>query len=224
MSARLPDGLRRGVDGEVRCWWCGDHEDYIRYHDTEWGAPVTSDVRLFEKLALEGFQAGLSWLTILRKREHFRSAFAGFDPERVARFGARDVTRLLADAGIVRHRGKIEATISNARAYLELREAEGSLASFVWRYAPPTSVRVRRKADVVSESAESRALSKELKRRGWRFVGPTTLYAFFQAMGLVNDHVEGCGRLSAIAALRTQIPALRGPDSAPARPRSGVRR
>jgi DNA-3-methyladenine glycosylase I len=204
----------------VRCWWCGDHEDYVRYHDTEWGVPVTDDVRLFEKLALEGFQSGLSWLTILRKRENFRAAFAGFDPERVARFGTRDVTRLLADAGIVRHRGKIEATISNARAYLELRDAEGSLADFVWRYVPAVRARVRRKADVVSESLESRALSKELKRRGWRFVGPTTMYAFSQAMGLVNDHVEGCVRFSAIEALRTPPPALRGPGSGSARRRS----
>lgn len=213
MSARLADGLQRGADGVVRCWWCGDHDDYARYHDTEWGVPVTDDVRLFEKLALEGFQAGLSWLTILRKRENFRAAFAGFDPERVARFGARDVTRLLADAGIVRHRGKIEATISNARAYLELRAAEGSLADFVWRYAPEAPTAIRGKGDIVSESPESRALSKELKRRGWRFVGPTTVYAFFQAMGLVNDHVEGCARFSAIAALRRPPQVPRAPGS-----------
>jgi DNA-3-methyladenine glycosylase I len=220
VSSRLADGLQRAADGVVRCWWCGDHEDYVRYHDTEWGVPVTNDVRLFEKLALEGFQAGLSWLTILRKRENFRAAFAGFDPERVARFGARDVARLLADAGIVRHRGKIEATISNARAYLDLREAEGSFTAFVWQYAPETPTRIRRKGDIVSESPESRALSKELKRRGWRFVGPTTMYAFSQAMGLVNDHLEGCARFSAVAALRTQLPALRGPGSGPVRRRS----
>lgn len=172
------------------------------YHDREWGVPVTSEVRLFEKIALEGFQSGLSWLTILRKRENFRAAFASFDPERVARFGARDVTRLLGDAGIVRHRGKIEATISNAQALLKLRDREGSLTQFVWRYAPSALVRVRTKADVRATSTESVALSKELKARGWRFVGPTTCYAFFQAMGLVNDHLEGCARYASVAALR----------------------
>jgi DNA-3-methyladenine glycosylase I len=188
----------------MRCWWCGNDPDYVRYHDEEWGVPVLDDIRLFEKIALEGFQSGLSWLTILRKRDNFRAAFAGFDPARVARFGARDVTRLLGDAGIVRHRGKIEATISNARALLALRDREGSLAQFVWRYAPTSLARVRTKADVRATSAESVALSKELKARGWRFVGPTTCYAFFQAMGLVNDHLEGCARMSTVAALRTQ--------------------
>lgn len=192
MTPALRDGLQRGGDGVVRCWWCGDLADYVRYHDTEWGFPVHDELRLFEKLSLEGFQAGLSWLTILRKRENFRRAFAGFAPERVAQFGARDVRRLLADAGIVRHRGKIEATITNARAYLALRETEGSLRDFVWQFAPPESRRVRTRADIPSTSPESHALSRELKRRGWRFVGPTTVYAFFQAMGLVNDHLEGC--------------------------------
>jgi DNA-3-methyladenine glycosylase I len=174
----------------------------VEYHDREWGVPVTDEVRLFEKIALEGFQSGLSWLTILRKREHFRAAFAGFDPEKVARFGARDVTRLLGDAGIVRHRGKIEATISNAQALLELRDREGSLTNFVWGYAPSAVSRVRSRADVRATSEESVALSKELKRRGWRFVGPTTCYAFFQAMGLVNDHLEGCERHLPVQALR----------------------
>jgi len=202
VTKSLVDGLRRGDDSIVRCWWCGDSPEYVEYHDREWGVPVTDEVRLFEKIALEGFQSGLSWLTILRKREHFRAAFAGFDPEKVARFGARDVTRLLGDAGIVRHRGKIEATISNAQALLELRDREGSLTNFVWGYAPSAVSRVRSRADVRATSEESVALSKELKRRGWRFVGPTTCYAFFQAMGLVNDHLEGCERHLPVQALR----------------------
>ncbi|MEX2180591.1 MAG: DNA-3-methyladenine glycosylase I [Gemmatimonadaceae bacterium] len=193
---RLPDGLQWHADGVVRCWWCGDDAEYVRYHDTEWGVPVRDDRRLFEKLSLEGFQAGLSWLTILRKRENFRRAFAKFDPAAIARFGARDIHRLLGDAGIVRHRGKIEAVINNARRYLTLVEEGGSLADLVWRYAPnPRSrpARVTRKT-IPSETAESQALARELKRRGWRFVGPTTLYAFSQAMGLVNDHIHGCAR------------------------------
>lgn len=202
MTKSLADGLRRGDDALVRCWWCGDSPEYVEYHDREWGVPVTDEVRLFEKIALEGFQSGLSWLTILRKRENFRAAFAGFNPERVARFGTKDVARLLADAGIVRHRGKIEATISNAQALLELREQEGSLTRFVWNYAPASLARVRTRADVRATSEESVALSKELKRRGWRFVGPTTCYAFFQAMGLVNDHLEGCERFAPTQTLR----------------------
>ena len=211
MKENLSDGLRRGDDSIVRCWWCGDSPDYLEYHDSEWGVPVTDEVRLFEKIALEGFQSGLSWLTILRKRENFRAAFSGFDPERVARFGARDVARLLADAGIVRHRGKIEATISNARALLELRDREGSLTRFVWSYAPASLARVRTRADVRATSEESIALSKELKRRGWRFVGPTTCYAFFQAMGLVNDHLEGCDRFAPVQALRASTLAQLSP-------------
>ena len=211
MKENLSDGLRRGDDSIVRCWWCGDLPDYLEYHDSEWGVPVTDEVRLFEKIALEGFQSGLSWLTILRKRENFRAAFSGFDPERVARFGARDVARLLADAGIVRHRGKIEATISNARALLELRDREGSLTRFVWSYAPASLARVRTRADVRATSEESIALSKELKRRGWRFVGPTTCYAFFQAMGLVNDHLEGCDRFAPVQALRASTLAQLSP-------------
>jgi DNA-3-methyladenine glycosylase I len=202
MTRSLADGLRRCDDAVVRCWWCGDSPEYVEYHDREWGMPVTDEVRLFEKIALEGFQSGLSWLTILRKRENFRAAFAGFEPERVARFGTKDVARLLADAGIVRHRGKIEATISNAQALLELREQEGSLTRFVWNYAPASLARVRTRADVRATSEESVALSKELKRRGWRFVGPTTCYAFFQAMGLVNDHLEGCERFAPVQTLR----------------------
>jgi DNA-3-methyladenine glycosylase I len=188
------EGLIRGDDGVVRCWWADSAPEYRAYHDHEWGFPVADDVRLFEKLSLEGFQAGLSWLTILRKREAFRSAFAGFDVERIAGFGERDVARLLADAGIVRHRGKIEAVINNARRAVELVDAEGSIASYVWRFEPdPRTGRLDRAALAqLATSAESKALAKDLKRRGWRFVGPTTVYAFMQAMGLVNDHLDGC--------------------------------
>jgi DNA-3-methyladenine glycosylase I len=189
-------GLSRAEDGVVRCWWGDSAPEYRAYHDSEWGLPVSEDRRLFEKLVLEGFQSGLSWLTILRKREGFRRAFAGFDFEQVARFGARDVRRLLADAEIVRHRGKIEATVNNARRAVELVEAEGSLAAYVWRFEPDPASRPRRltwaRLRELNESPESRALAKDLKRRGWRFVGPTTVYAFMQAVGLVNDHLDGC--------------------------------
>jgi DNA-3-methyladenine glycosylase I len=187
-----PDGLVEHADGRTRCWWCGTDASYLAYHDQEWGRPTTDEVRLFEKLCLEGFQAGLSWLTILRKREAFRRAFAGFDPARVARFGDEDVARLLGDAGIVRNRAKIEATIANARAYLDLAAAEGSLASYVWRFAPVDPPVPRSRAEVRATSPEATALSRDLKRRGWRFVGPTTVYAFQQAMGLVDDHLVGC--------------------------------
>jgi DNA-3-methyladenine glycosylase I len=193
----LADGLVRNEDGVVRCWWgSSDSPEYRAYHDDEWGTPVVDDVRLFEKLSLEGFQSGLSWLTILRKREAFRRAFAGFDFRVVAGFEERDVERLLEDASIVRHRGKIESTITNARRALELVEAEGSLAAFVWRFEPPPADRphslTRDALMELSQTEASRALAKELKRRGWTFVGPTTVYAFMQAMGLVNDHLEGC--------------------------------
>jgi DNA-3-methyladenine glycosylase I len=198
MTPRLAKGLQRGADGVVRCWWCGDDPLYVRYHDTEWGVPVTDDVRLFEKLSLEGFQAGLSWITILRKRERFREGFAGFSPERVARFGARDVARLLRDEGIVRHRGKIEAVINNARRYEALREAEGSLAAFIWRHRPASRPKRVSREGIVAITPESAALSKALKAREWRFVGPTTMYALFQAMGLVNDHLTGCFRRAPI--------------------------
>ncbi len=181
--------VRMGEGDILRCWWAGTDPLYVDYHDREWGFPVTEDVRLFEKLSLEGFQAGLSWLTILRKRENFRSAFAGFDIRRVAGFGETDVARLLDDAGIVRHRGKIEATINNARRTLELIDEFGSLASYVWSYAPD---RPGPPADLPSITPESTAMSNDLKKRGWRFVGPTTVYAFMQAMGLVNDHLSGC--------------------------------
>ena len=190
------EALVVGSDGKSRCFWGAGSAEYQPYHDGEWGRPVADDVRLFEKLCLEGFQAGLSWLTILRKRENFRAAFAGFDLARVARFGTRDVQRLLADAGIVRHRGKIESVINNARRALDLVEEAGSLAAFFWRYEPTSRARPgpldRAKLATMSTTAESVALSKALKQRGWTFVGPTTVYAFMQAMGLVNDHVHGC--------------------------------
>jgi DNA-3-methyladenine glycosylase I len=190
-------GLWKGTDGQVRCGWCGASPEYVAYHDTEWGVPVhDDDRRLFEKICLEGFQSGLSWLTILRKRENFRRAFANFEIEPVGRFSTRDVTRLLKDAGIVRHRGKIESTINNARRCQELVEEFGSLANYVWRFEPPVRSRPRKLTwDVLktmTTSPESIALSKDLRRRGWTFVGPTTMYAFMQAMGLVNDHLHGC--------------------------------
>ena len=185
-----PDVVAMGPDGVPRCAWAGAAPEFLSYHDTEWGFPVADDRRLFEKLCLEGFQAGLSWRTILAKRENFRNAFRGFDFDQMAEFTDDDVTRLLGDAGIVRHRGKIEAAINNAGRARELVASEGSLAGFIWRYEPDMSERATPR--VQSTSAESIALSKELKRRGWRFVGPTTVYAFMQAMGLVNDHAEGC--------------------------------
>jgi DNA-3-methyladenine glycosylase I len=179
-----------GPDGKPRCRWCAAAPEFLAYHDTEWGFPVADDRRLFEKLCLEGFQSGLSWRTILAKRENFRAAFHDFDFDRIARFTARDVGRLLKDEGIVRHRGKIEAVINNAKRARDLVKQEGSLAAFIWRYEP--SVRMLGKPQTASTSAESIALSKELKKRGWAFVGPTTVYAFLQAMGLINDHVEDC--------------------------------
>ena len=177
-----------------RCSWPGEDELYIRYHDREWGRPVVDDQRLFEKICLEGFQSGLSWITILRKRDNFRTAFRDFDPKAVARFGARDVQRLLKDAGIVRHRGKIESTINNAQRALELIDERGSLAAYFWSWEPEAKNRPKRLSRdlIMSTTPESTALSKDLKKRGWTFVGPTTCYAFMQAMGLVNDHVHDC--------------------------------
>ena len=179
-----------------RCWWPGEDELYVQYHDHEWGRPVTDDRRLFEKICLEGFQSGLSWITILRKRENFRKAFKEFDPAVVARFGARDVQRLLKDAGIIRHRGKIESTINNAKRALELIDEQGSLAAYFWSWEPAASSRPKKISHAalktMSITDQSTALSKDLKKRGWTFVGPTTCYAFMQAMGLVNDHIEEC--------------------------------
>jgi DNA-3-methyladenine glycosylase I len=196
MAARPANGLLIGEDGLARCWWHGGLADYLRYHDDEWGQPVADDHRLFEKICLEGFQAGLSWLTILRKRENFRRAFDGFDFERVAAYDEADVERLVADAGIIRHRQKILSTINNAGRAIELRREFGSLAAYFWGFEPGPEQRPPRldiAALVAMPTTEtSKALSKDLKKRGWTFVGPTTVYAFMQAMGLVNDHVEGC--------------------------------
>jgi len=202
-------GLFQAEDGAWRCAWCAATPLYRRYHDAEWGLPVTDDRRLFEKLCLEGFQAGLAWITILNKRPAFRRAFAGFDAERVAAYGPKDVARLLGDAGIVRHRGKIESTVNNARRLLELKREFGSLAAYVWGFEPKPASRPKRlthaKLKAMTTSPESIALSKDLKRRGWTFVGPTTVYAFMQAMGLVNDHLEGCHAREEALALRARL-------------------
>lgn len=210
MPARETRGLFTAPDGRARCSWCAATPAYMHYHDTEWGFPVHDDQRLFEKLCLEGFQAGLSWLTILNKREAFRRAFAGFDADAVARFTPADVVRLLHDTGIVRHRAKIESTINNARRLRELQAGCGSLAAYVWRFAPAAACRPPRTTAEASTppgtSPESIAMSKDLKRRGWSFVGPTTVYAFMQAMGLVNDHVEGCHVRAACSAAAGDAP------------------
>ena len=204
-----------GDDGLARCAWCQATPAYRHYHDHEWGFAVTDDRRLFEKHCLEGFQSGLSWLTILNKRENFRRAFDGFDAERIARYGARDVERLVGDTGIVRHRGKIESTVNNARRVLELRREFGSLAAYAWQHEPAPESRPKRLTwaalKAMSTSPESIAMSKDLKKRGWSFVGPTTVYAFMQAMGLVNDHVEGCSvREAALRARRElMVPGMR---------------
>ena len=196
MDETLPAGLMRGADGEVRCWWQQRLDDYAHYHDREWGRPVTDDTRLFEKICLEGFQSGLSWLTILRKRDNFRAAFDNFDRDKVAEYGDGDVARLLEDKGIVRHQGKIRSTINNARRARELAEEFGSLAAYFWSFEPGPSDRPKLvtlghiRANPTTET--SARISKDLKKRGWTFVGPTTVYAFMQAMGLVNDHLDGC--------------------------------
>ena len=197
-----------GPDGKTRCRWCGAAPEFLTYHDTEWGFPVHDDHRLFEKLSLEGFQSGLSWRTILTKREHFRAAFHNFDFDRIARFTQRDIERLLKDEGIVRHRGKIGAVINNAQRAQELVKREGSLAAFIWGYEPGTNQLAKPQSG--STSAESLALSKDLKKQGWRFVGPTTVYAFMQAMGLINDHVEDC-------VIRTKVERVRKSFKRPGR-------
>lgn len=205
---RRAEGLIES-NGVVRCWWCGEQPDYQHYHDAEWGHPVTDDRRLFEKMSLEGFQSGLSWLTILRKRENFRRAFDDFDHQRIARWRPQRVEKLLQDAGIVRHRGKIEAVMNNARAMQPLVDEFGSFAAFVWRFEPDPSTRPRRfvKSALMemAQTPESKAMAKELKRRGFRFFGPTTAYAFMQAMGMVNDHLEGCDSREAIELERAQL-------------------
>jgi len=184
--------LIKGEDGKMRCFWAGPQEDYVTYHDEEWGYPVGNDTRLFEKICLEGFQSGLSWYTILSKRENFREAFHGFDIEKVAAMGEDDVERQVQNAGIIRHRGKIKSTINNARRAVELGEEQGSLARYFWSYEPQDHKASETIADVPATTGVSTALSKDLKKRGWSFVGPTTAYAFMQAMGLVNDHLIGC--------------------------------
>jgi len=195
-TSSIADGLWRGPDGRRRCAWCPSDPDYVTYHDREWGVPSHDDRALFEKICLEGFQSGLSWLIILRKRDNFRRAFANFEAPRIARFTQRDVTRLLDDAGIVRHRGKIESTINNAKRCADLVGEHGSLSDYVWRFAPDASSRPKKLTwaalRAMTTSPESMALSKDLRTRGWTFVGPTTMYAFMQAMGLVNDHLHGC--------------------------------
>jgi DNA-3-methyladenine glycosylase I len=216
MPSSESTGLFTDADGRPRCFWCAATPAYRHYHDTEWGLPVADDRRLFEKLCLEGFQAGLSWLTILNKREAFRSAFASSvdatrtrDAAAVARFGPADVDRLLHDAGIVRHRGKIESTINNAQRLHELQDEFGSLAAYAWRFEPTASSRPKRMTlaalKTLGSSPESTAMSKDLKRRGWSFVGPTTVYAFMQAMGLVNDHIEGCHVRATAHSARSQL-------------------
>ena len=205
----MPEALRQRADGSLACWWGEGHDDYEAYHDTEWGLPVTDDVGLYEKMCLEGFQSGLSWLTILRKRENFRAAFSGFDFEAVARFDDADVERLMGDAGIVRHRGKIEATINNARAALDTIEAHGSLAAFFWSFEPgpndrPAVIDYGALTSMPTTPA-STELSKALRKLGWRFVGPTTCYALMQASGIVNDHIEGCHRRAVIESARDAL-------------------
>ncbi len=204
----MDDGLIEGEDGRFRCAWGASHPDYLGYHDHEWGQPQTDDRRLLEKLCLEGFQSGLSWLTVLRKRPRFREVFADFDPEVVAGFGASDVERLLQDRGIIRHRGKIEATIANARAANGVILAHASLANWLWTYVPPDSERPAvvdwAAVRAMPTTPTSKRLAKALKAKGFRFVGPTTAYAFMQAMGLVNDHVVGCHVRHTVEAARTE--------------------
>ncbi len=207
--AKLPDGLNKGDDGVLRCFWPDNKDDYRIYHDAEWGMPVDDDHRLFEKICLEGFQSGLSWLTILRKRENFRAAFADFDFEKVASFGDTDVERLVQDAGIVRHRGKIVSTINNAQRALEMVETEGSLGKWFWSFEPepkdrPKKLDYKTLTSMPKTDASTR-MSKELKKRGWSFVGPTTCYAFMQAMGLVNDHISGCSFREQVEQARTDF-------------------
>ena len=209
-SSEMNEGLNVAGDGPNRCSWCAGHDDYVAYHDDEWGRPVADDVRLYEKICLEGFQSGLSWLTILRKRSSFRAGFAGFDFRRVAEFGEADVQRLLGDAGIVRHRGKIESTINNARRAVELVEEAGSLASFIWSFEPRLEDRPgrydRETLMKVTKTEASTALSKALKKRGWSFVGPTTMYAFMQSVGIVNDHFEDCHKRAECEDARAAFP------------------
>lgn len=198
------DSLFTADDKLSRCWWCAGHEDYVQYHDDEWGNPVDDDCRLFEKICLEGFQSGLSWLTILRKRENFRKAFKDFNYSKIAKFNSGHVDKLLQNAGIVRHRGKIEATINNAKRALEMEAEFGSLATWFWQYEPSKLIPLKSKTDAMKRTTcdSAIAMSRALKKRGWKFVGPTTAYAFMQAMGMVNDHLTGCSAYERIEAAR----------------------
>jgi DNA-3-methyladenine glycosylase I len=201
----VPRGLSPGADGDLRCFWATSAPEYIAYHDEEWGRPITDDRGLFERLSLEAFQSGLSWLTILRKREAFREAFDGFDIESVAGYGKRDVRRLLGEEAIVRNRAKIEAAIANAGAALRLREEDESLADLVWSHRPARRAEPRSRADIRATTEQSTALARELKRRGFRFVGPTTAYALMQACGVVNDHIKGCAVRDAVEKDRQKV-------------------
>nr|WP_235952143.1 DNA-3-methyladenine glycosylase I [Crateriforma spongiae] len=192
MTKQNDDGVITDDNATPRCWWCGSDPEYVRYHDDEWGMPVDDDRRLFEKIVLEGFQSGLSWLTILRKRDNFRRAFADFDFHRVAAFDDADVQRLVGDAGIVRHRGKIRSAINNARQAVAAVDHHGSLAKWFWSFEPERSAPIQRRDEVPAITDESKAMAKTLKKAGWTFVGPTTCYAFMQSMGMVNDHIIGC--------------------------------
>jgi DNA-3-methyladenine glycosylase I len=209
MAERLKKGLIKGEDGHIRCYWPGELPDYLAYHDTEWGLPVADDQRLFEKICLEGFQAGLSWLTILRKRENFREAFSDFDFTLVAKYGKRDVEKLVKNAGIIRHRGKIESTINNAKRAIEMADEYGTLGAYFWQQETDPANRPKRLDHktlmTLGKTPESIALSKDLKKRGWSFVGPTTAYAFMQAMGMVNDHIDGCFARDATEKARTKF-------------------
>ncbi len=193
---KTTNGLIKGHDDKTRCWWPGEDELYLAYHDTEWGMPLTNDIRLFEKLSLEGFQAGLSWITILRKRENFRAAFDGFDFEKVSRYSADKIEHLVQNTGIIRHRGKIEATIKNAQKISDIVDEYGSFAAYFWRFEPADMDRPNiynyETLSQITMSVQSEAMSKDLKKRGFKFVGPTTIYAHMQSAGLVNDHIEGC--------------------------------
>lgn len=204
----VAEGLFVASDGSQKCWWCQGHDDYQQYHDNEWGRPVDDDCMLFEKICLEGFQSGLSWLTILRKRKNFREAFHGFDFRRVARFNSGNVVKLLQNKGIVRHRGKIEATINNAARAIEMADEFGSLAAWFWQFEPPQrETAFSAKAELCKHTTcdEAVQMSKALKKRGWKFVGPTTAYAFMQAMGMVNDHLSGCSQFDKIELQRSEF-------------------
>jgi DNA-3-methyladenine glycosylase I len=199
-------GINTDLDGRPRCWWCGNDPLYVRYHDTEWGLPVRNDQRIYEKICLEGFQAGLSWITILRKREAFRQRFANFDFTKVAHFNPQQVAKLVTDAAIIRHRKKIESAINNAQRAIEMIDTEGSITNFVWQFQPRRSVIRKTKEQIPALTDESTALSKELKRRGWSFVGPTTCYAMMQSLGMVNDHLRSCQWWETVEQKRKMLP------------------